>query len=140
MCPEVYYQINWASSLIKWDQPVMERRIVRTKNPVFEVHQSLREPLLREILFPETTMPSQRIAKADIKQMKEIMDLSFESKMTLSKQIRILINSMDSGERYLPVFPGSDQNTVYKALCKPHKFCTNKLSNESQSRQIIAFG
>lgn len=131
-----FYKINWGSSSIKWGQPVMERRVVRTKSPVFEVHQSLREPLLREILFPETTMPSQKIAKADIKQMREIMNLSLESKMTLSKQIRILINSMDNGERYLPVLPGSSQDTVSIKHCVNHTnfVLTNFQMEEGRNR------
>lgn len=107
-----YYNTDWSKSLIKWGQPVMERRIVKTKDPIFEMNPSLREPHIKEILFPEITMPSQKIAQSDIIQMKEIMELSFDGKIALLRQIRILINSLDIGERYLPVLPGSDQATV----------------------------
>lgn len=87
---EKYYGVDWSSSLIKWGQPIMEGRIVRTKDPAFDVHPSVREALAKEILFPDTTMPSQRVTQSDIQQMKDLMELSFESKVTSMRQIRIL--------------------------------------------------
>ncbi|CAG4969281.1 unnamed protein product [Colias eurytheme] len=118
---QTYYSVKWKGSRIKWGQPVLERKMVRTRNPVIEVPPSLREELIKEIMFPDLTIPSSRVTQSLIDKFKNLIHMKIETKMTLSRQMRILLNSMDPAERYIPMLPGLD-NTL--APLK-HSLCHN---------------
>nr|QMP82275.1 polymerase PB2 [Coleopteran orthomyxo-related virus OKIAV179] len=101
-----YFSINWKGSSIKWGQTITERRMVKTFSPLIDIPPNLRESAVKEVMFSEYTLPSMTLSKHTIEKLKEFADLSIESKMSLSRQIRVLLNNMDSKERYLPIVPG----------------------------------
>lgn len=60
-----------------------------------------------EILFQDYTIPSNLITSLTLESLKELANLTLDSKIILSKQANILLQAMDPGEKCLPVLPGT---------------------------------
>lgn len=103
-----FYEIDWKNASIKWGTPVIERRMVPTNTPAIEIPSHLRKAALCEALFPEYTLPSRLLSRITLNKLSEVLQLSFESKMLVSRQARLLLNDMDPRERCLPLIPGTD--------------------------------
>ncbi|CAB3222668.1 unnamed protein product [Arctia plantaginis] len=109
---KTYYLVQWSRKSIKWGPPIKQRQIVRTKNPIIDIPPHLTTPALKEILFPEITLPDSRIGTQDIVGLKEMFGVGIEEKMSLVRQVRVLLNAMDTKEIYLPILPNSSNNLV----------------------------
>nr|QMP82116.1 polymerase PB2 [Hymenopteran orthomyxo-related virus OKIAV173] len=105
-----YYSMNWLKASIKWGQPNLERRRVNTREPLVQIDPTIRDQAIMQALMPDFTIPFMRVTDNDIKQVKDILNISVTSKMQLSTQIRVLVNQMDSRRRVLPVLPGSSDH------------------------------
>uniref|UniRef100_A0AAT9J9Q7 Polymerase PB2 n=1 Tax=Blattella germanica orthomyxovirus 1 TaxID=3133491 RepID=A0AAT9J9Q7_9ORTO len=108
----LYLKIDWSKTELRFGPPVIERRLVPTRDVPHFIPHNLREPLLKEILFPELTLPDSRITGDLIGKMKEIVDTGIQSRLSLPRQIRILLNHMDPKLRTLPVLPGMSNKTL----------------------------
>lgn len=102
-----YYSINWGKANIKWGPPIIQRQLVRTKQPVVDLPPNLRTAVLKEVLFPDITIPDSRVGTQEVEEVRETFNLNMEDKIGLIRQIRVLLNAMDPRERYLPILPNS---------------------------------
>lgn len=107
-----YKSVAWGNSRIKFGPPVIERRNVSTRRPIVNIEKKLREQLIKQALFPDLSLPNEIITQDMLSQVKELIEIGIDSKMTLASQIRILLTQMDPRIRYLPLIPGSPEITV----------------------------
>lgn len=107
-----YYSVNWSRACMKWGPPIIQRQIVRTKHPIVDLPPNLRTAALKEVLFPDITLPDSRVGTQEIGSIKELFDVSMEDKVGLVRQIRVLLNAMDPRERYLPIQPNSGNKLI----------------------------
>lgn len=124
---ERYFSIKWEDAKIKFGPPIIERKYVRTKAPIFEVPKSIQNSLIKESLFPHLTIPDYRITPKMRQDAKELIDLTLEGKMTLSSQIRILMTNLDPKVRCLPMIPGSAESVanMKHAICHTNMVLTD---------------
>jgi len=129
-----YYGIDWSESRIKYGPPVIERRYVKTKTPLFEIPSSIQNSLIKETLFPDLTIPDKRITPNMKNDARELVTLALEGKLTLSSQIRILLSSLDPKVRCLPMIPGSSESTanMKHSLCHSNFVITNVVVAERE--------
>lgn len=102
-----FYNTDWTEASVSWGPPVLERKIVRTKVPVVEIPRSLRSAAISEVLFKDYTIPSNLLTSLTLSTLKDLANLTLDSKIVLSKQANILLQAMDPGEKCLPVLPGT---------------------------------
>lgn len=102
-----FFDIDWRNRRIKWGPPVIERKVVATSVPPIEIPSNLRKAALCETLFPDFTLPSKMLSQITIQKLSQVATLSFESRMLISRQARLLLNDMDPRERCLPLVPGT---------------------------------
>nr|AVR52568.1 PB2 [Photinus pyralis orthomyxo-like virus 1] len=102
-----YYSMRWGDTRVRFGRPNLERSSVSTKKPVIEVDRSIRKTLLKTALFPHLCSPAERVPREDLEKMEKLMKLRLTTKMSLPRQIRILMCSMDPHRRVLPVIPGT---------------------------------
>ncbi|KAK4887479.1 hypothetical protein RN001_003750 [Aquatica leii] len=101
-----YYEISWAGSRVQWGPPIIERKIVATRDVSIQILTQLREKTLCEALFPEYIIPSKRVSQDMVDSVKDLSMLETTSRISLSRQLRIILNTMDPCYRYLPCIPG----------------------------------
>nr|QPL15313.1 polymerase PB2 [Hymenopteran orthomyxo-related virus OKIAV175] len=107
-----YYDIPWQSVHIQWGTPNLERRRVSTRTPLIQIDPSIRDQAIMQVLMPDFVTPYQRVTNNDLKEIRDLSNLTLTGKMSLSSQIRILINQMDPRRRVLPVLAGSSEITA----------------------------
>lgn len=107
-----YYNINWRNVRIQWGTPNLERRRVSTRIISINIDPSIKEQALMQELMPDYITPYKTVTESDLKEIRELSKLSIEGKMSLSTQIRILLNQMDPKRRVLPVLTGSSEITA----------------------------
>lgn len=126
----LYNSINWSESRIQWGPPNLERRRISTKNPLAKVDPTIREQVIMQTLMPDHTLPHSRVTKDDLTSIKGLADLSLPSKMSLSAQLRILLNQLDPKKRMLPVIPGcSDIIGPIKHALVHNNFVLNNITS-----------
>nr|QMP82327.1 polymerase PB2 [Coleopteran orthomyxo-related virus OKIAV184] len=136
---ELFFSINWRLCRIKWGKPVLERRMVKTRIPLLAIPKHLREDVIKEALFPEYTLPNRMLTNETLEKVKELINVSISSRMLLSRQIRIVLNSLDPSERVLPMLPNSSDDTVplKHALCHTNYVITNyKIESRQQAQDM----
>nr|QMP82167.1 polymerase PB2 [Lepidopteran orthomyxo-related virus OKIAV178] len=109
---ETYYGIKWEDSRIKWGQPTLQRNLVRTNTPIVDIPLSLRNAAIKEVFFPEFSIPHPRLPSGVVEDLKREMNVILEDNMPLTKQLRILLNALDPRERYLPILPSSEERII----------------------------
>lgn len=107
-----FYNTDWEEATISWGPPVLERKVVRTKILIVEIPRPLRSAAISEILFQYYTIPSNLITSLTLESLKDLANLTLDSKIILSKQANILLQAMDPGEKCLPVLPGTHPCTL----------------------------
>jgi hypothetical protein len=107
-----YFAQNWSKSSLKWGTPILQRNKVRTKEPIVDIPQHLRVSAIKEMFFPHYTVPNVSLPPSIVTELKEKMNVVLEDNLPLSKQVRIVLNSLDPKERYLPTLASSGDNNI----------------------------
>lgn len=81
-----YYEANWNAARIKWGQQMLQRSLVRTKNPVVEIPQSLRNSAIKEVFFPNLTIPNPDLPTSIVSELKEKMGVMLEDNIPLTRR------------------------------------------------------
>lgn len=90
----------------------MNRRVVRTREPIVEIPASLRKIALCEVLFKEYVLPNRALTELTLKKLREYIGMDLTDRISIAKQSNILLAEMDPRERCIPIVSGARYGTA----------------------------
>nr|UMO75714.1 MAG: polymerase PB2 [Xinjiang sediment orthomyxo-like virus 4] len=117
---ETYYKYKWATGRIVMGAVFMQRKRMAMNKASIDLPREDRNAALLMCLAPIFTIKYKNINMEKVKALEDVRDLTLTAKISISSQLRLLLNEMDPKWRTVPVMPDrSDYENRFR-----HAFAT----------------